>query len=65
MKHAWGWSAVVIGAWEAAAMSSRLPTVSRIIWRLIRRHPLFARLLLGAWLTGLAKHLAVPPKEGR
>lgn len=60
MRHFWGYQAVLLGAWEAVAMSSRLPTVSRSLWWLIRRHPLAARLLLGLWLAGLARHLSRP-----
>ena len=61
VRRFWGWNAIALGGWEALAMTTRLPTISRSVWWLMRRHPLFARLLLGLWLGGLIRHLARPP----
>lgn len=62
MRHFWGWNAVCLGIWETSAMTTqRIPTVSRSMWWLMRRHPLAARVLLGAWLAGVARHLTRPP----
>lgn len=60
--QAWGISAIAFGCWEATAYSTRrLPTVSRIVWwSLGCRHRRAVRVLVVAYLLGMARHLLTP-----
>lgn len=60
--YAWGTSVVVLGAWEAAAFTTRrIPTVSTFIWRGTGcRHKRVVQALVIVYLAGVARHLLDP-----
>lgn len=56
-RHAWGATAITIGAWETVALTTRrVPTVTCCVHCLCRRFPA-SRLLVAAWLAALGRHL--------
>lgn len=58
MKHGWGTSAVVLGAWEATAyLTGRLPTITDTYARCSRRRRRLVRLAFAVWCVGLYLHL--------
>lgn len=57
MKHGWGSCAVALGAWEATAYLTGLPTVSETYARCRRRRRRLVRALFAVWAIGLFLHL--------
>jgi hypothetical protein len=56
-NHAWGATAITVGAWETIALTTRrLPTVTCCVHGASRRWPV-SRLLVAAWLAALGRHL--------
>lgn len=63
-KNFWGFNAVFLGLWEGIALSSRrLPTISRVVWRLETHHPSRTRIGVIVWLALLGKHLLTPEED--
>lgn len=58
-RHFYGAVATVTGVWELAALTGRVPTVSRTVRAACRRWPVF-RFAVCLYTAGLTRHLLDP-----
>lgn len=58
-QHFWGMTAAFFGAWETLSFASKgkVPTVSRSVWWSLGRSAPLTKLVVAAYLVGLARHL--------
>jgi hypothetical protein len=58
LDNAWATTAIVLGAWETAAVTTKkVPTITSTCANARKRYRRRAELAISAWLFGLAWHL--------